>query len=47
MELWRNAVTAEAGEGKSAAEVATRLMGEFEGVQQAVRELQASFAKVS
>lgn len=45
LELWRNAVTAEAGEGKSAAEVATRLMGEFEGVQQAVRELQASFAK--
>lgn len=47
MELWRNAVTAEADEGKSTADVATRLIGEFEGVQKAVKELQASFAKVS
>lgn len=46
LELWRKtAVTAD--DGKSTADVATRLMGEFEGVQKAVRELQASFAKVS
>ena len=48
LELWRRkADTAQGGEGKSTADVAARLMGEFEGVQKAVRELQASFAKVS
>ena len=51
LDRWRTAV-ATGGDGggnggEGAADLATRLKGEFEGLQKAVRELQASFAKAS
>lgn len=46
LELWRNAPAAAVGGGESIKAAAVRLLGEFEGVQDAIREVQSSLAKV-